>query len=119
MIAEHSRIFGEGVLESIGTDKGYYSATNTKAAVTTEIAEIGIQCPKNAKLKGEPNKELAKKLGNRRTGIEPLIGHAKRMGLAKSSMKSDNATLASGYRSILAFNLKQFSRKLMVGGVLG
>jgi len=45
-------------------------------------------------------------------GIEALIGHVKSFGLRKSTMKSDRGVLASGYRSVLAFNLHQLSRKL-------
>ena len=53
-----------------------------------------------------------KELFNRRAGVEPLIGHAKRFGLGKSKMRSDEATLASGYRSVTGFNLHQLMRKL-------
>jgi hypothetical protein len=55
--------------------------------------------------------ELQEILRNRRAGIEPLIGHIKRGGqLGKSKMKSDQATLAAGYGSVLGFNLRQMIR---------
>jgi len=112
MIAEHARIFGGGVLDSIGTDKGYYSRKNIRAAVDAQIAEIGIQSPVSVKAQGAIDLMRVKKLRDRRAGIEPLIGHAKRLGLGRSRMKSDSATLAAGYRSILGFNLNQLSRFL-------
>jgi transposase, IS5 family len=109
MITEHARLFGAGCLASLGTDKGYYSAGNVQAAFSTEIFEVGIQCPSNVKHIGLGNKVMAKTLKDRRAGIEPLIGHMKQMGLRKSRMKSDTATLASGYRCVLGFNLRQLS----------
>lgn len=52
--------------------------------------------------------DLLEDLHNRRSGIEPLIGHVKQGGqLGRSRMKSDAATLAAGYGSILGFNLRQ------------
>ena len=62
--------------------------------------------------KGSGRSPRTKELFNRRAGVEPLIGHAKRFGLGKSMMKSDEATLASGYRSVTGFNLHQLMRNL-------
>ena len=75
--------------------------------------EIGIQRPGNIK-KAHPkplSEESQEKLANRRSGIEPLIGHAKQKGqLGRSRMKSDKSIESSGYTSILGFNLRQFIR---------
>lgn len=109
MIGEHARLFGEGVLKSIGTDKGYYSSRNLRSAFSADICEVGIQCPGSVKAKGRIDEAAVKTLRDRRAGIEPLIGHAKKMGLGRSRMKSDTATLASGYRCVLGFNLRQLA----------
>jgi len=111
MIEEHAFIFGAGRLDSIGADKGYYSHKNVLGAFERGVTEIGLQKPgvTDSALSLE-HEMMAKRLRDRRAGIEPLIGHAKRFGLAKSRMKSDMATLASGYRSILGFNLRQIER---------
>ena len=109
-IAEHATIFGPGVLQEVGTDKGYYSATNLRQVQQAGINTDGIQRP--AKVKDHPPEEIARPLRNRRAGIEPLIGHAKAVGLGKSKMKSDRTTLAAGYRAVLGFNLHQFLRHL-------
>lgn len=113
-IKEHIRIFGTGQLNSLGTDKGYYSKSNVAAAAKLGISEIGIQCPGNTKVNSKmQDPELARRLRDRRAGIEPLIGHIKQMGLSRSRMKSDRATLASGYRSVLAFNIRQIERHIL------
>ena len=107
MVDEHENIFGEGVLESVATDKGYYSKKNEKILLE-KIPEVGIQIPGNVK----EQRTIDQGLKNRRAGIEPLIGHVKNFGLRKSRMKSDETTLAAGYRSVLGFNLHQFMRHL-------
>mgnify|MGYP001609911145 CR=1 FL=1 len=107
MVEEHENIFGEGILKSLGTDKGYYSKEN-KINLQKKIEELGIQIPCNVR----EQHIIDQKLKDRRAGIEPLIGHIKDFGLRKSKMKSDKATLSSGYRSILGFNLHQFMRYL-------
>jgi len=84
-----------------------------KTTKSAEIAEVGIQCPGNVKPKGRTNETLARNLQERRAGIEPLIGHVKQMGLKRSRMKSDTTTLASGYRCVLGFNLRQLSNHQM------
>ena len=109
VIMEHCAMF-ETPLDSVTTDKGYYSQANIKFVEIITGNGDGIQRPSNVKNQVEaPQKE---ELFNRRAGVEPLIGHAKRFGLGKSRMKSDEATLASGYRSVTGFNLHQLVRKL-------
>jgi len=107
MVKEHEIIFGKGVLDSLGTDKGYFSKANIET-LQNIIPHLGIQIPGNVKLR----QSIPQELKDRRAGIEPLIGHAKNFGLAKSKAKSDRTTLASGYRSILGFNLHQLTRYL-------
>jgi len=111
VIKEHGELFGSKVLQSVGTDKGYYSQQNIKAISAMGINTQGIQRPANIKKK--PSGEEVRQLRNRRAGIEPLIGHVKDFGLRKSKMKSDAATLSSGYRSVMGFNLHQLKRHLM------
>ena len=103
-------IFGEDVLDSVAADKGYWTSKNKRALTDLGIPAIGLAKP--GKL-GEEATDLSLKelLHNRRAGIEPLIGHIKRGGqLGKSRMKSDAATLAAGYGSVLGFNLRQVVR---------
>ena len=113
VIEEHRKIFGTDVLKEVGTDKGYYSNTNIRQINTRSINSDGIQRPVN--IKAQPPSEVVEVLRDRRAGIEPLIGHAKAYGLRKSKMKSDRATLASGYRSVLGFNLNQLTQYLKAG----
>lgn len=110
MVANHSQIFGQRVLQQIGTDKGYYSSRQIQNVSLMGINTDGVQRP--ARIKGGPLKDVVLPLANRRAGIEPLIGHAKLFGLAKSKMKSDRATHSSVYRCVMAFNLHQFVRHL-------
>ena len=57
------------------------------------------------------NEAKKEQLRDRRAGIEPLIGHTKHGGqLGRSRMKSDQATLAAGYGSVLGMNLRQLIR---------
>ena len=109
MLEEHEKLFDQEVIESVATDKGYYSSKNVKAAQKKGIKAVGIQQPEN--IKKSPLKlseETTEMLYNRRSGIEPLIGHIKQGGqLGRSRMKSDETTKASGDSSVLAFNLRQ------------
>lgn len=107
-VKEHENIFGENSLFSITTDKKYYTKENIKFLQQKEIEEIGVQFPYNIK----DQYYISEELKNRRAGIEPLIGHVKNFGLRKSKMKSDETTLAYGYRAILGFDLHQFMRYL-------
>lgn len=112
MVAEHAALFGEGTLKSASADKGYWMAKNQRELARRGVKEIGLQRPSNIKSRaGLPNKEIQEQLRDRRAGIEPLIGHAKHGGqLGKSRMKSDAATLAAGYGSVLGLNLRQLIR---------
>ena len=113
ILMEHQNIFGEGVLKSVTTDKGYYSHENVKYVERITGDADGIQRPVNVKNQVEGHRK--EELFNRRAGVEPLIGHAKQYGLRRSRMKSDKATLSSGYRSITGFNLQQLIRRLESG----
>lgn len=54
---------------------------------------------------------------DRRSGIEPLIGHTKHGGqMGRSRMRSDETTKSAGYAAVLGFNLRQLTRYVM-GGV--
>ncbi|MBN1980094.1 MAG: hypothetical protein JW795_01075, partial [Chitinivibrionales bacterium] len=81
IVQEHEALFEEKILTSIGTDKGYYSKANVKALREKKITQIGIQIPGNVK----NQYHIPEKIKNRRAGIEPLIGHVKKFGLAKSN----------------------------------
>jgi hypothetical protein len=111
MLEKHEEIFGPNSLESLATDRGYYSSKNIKLARKNGIAKIGIQKP------GPIGQETGQQevLRRRRAGIEPLIGHAKRFGLGKSKMKVDKNTHGSGFTSMMGFNLSQLERKLKQG----
>jgi len=113
MMKEHEQTFGTVDINSVGTDKGYYSNKNEKMLVKRGVEEIGIQRPANIR-KNPPkpiSKECEEKLNNRRSGIEPLIGHVKQGGqMGRSRMKSDTTIEASGYTSVLGFNLRQLIR---------
>lgn len=107
IVKEHEKVFGKNVLNSLATDKGYYWKENIKA-LQNKIPELAIQIPGHVKAQTTISQELK----DRRAGIEPLIGHIKKFGLGKSNAKSDQTTLASGYRSVLGFNLHQMVRCL-------
>jgi transposase, IS5 family len=110
LLEEHVKVFGNIVIGSVAADKGYWSMENRKKLLTQGITPTGLQQPYTVKLAIEDT-SLQEHLQNRRAGIEPLIGHAKHGGqLGKSRMKSDAATLAAGYGSVLAFNLRQIIR---------
>jgi len=111
-IEEHAKIFGGKKIASIATDKGYYSKKNIKTAQKSGIKEVGIQQPGNSKAKlSNSQAALQEVLKDRRAGIEPLIGHVKQGGqLGRSRMKSDTATKAAAYGSVLGFNLRQMIR---------
>lgn len=117
LLDEHAALFGQGRLKSASTDKGYWSAKNNREMGMRGVQENGMQYPANTKGRLE-NSNLAsqERLRNRRAGIEPLIGHAKQGGqLGRSRMKSDQATLAAGYGSVLGFNLRQLVNRQRTG----
>lgn len=110
MVENHIQIFGQGWLEEIGTDKGYYTRKNIKTISTMGINTDGVQRP--ITVESRPPDEISQPLRDRRAGIEPLISHLKSFGLGKSKMKSDDATHASVYSCTLGFNLHQILRNL-------
>jgi hypothetical protein len=110
LIKEHAKIFGNGLLSTVAADKGYWKEKNRKYLKDMGIPTLGLQRPASVNQEKEDTL-LLEHLHNRRAGIEPLIGHIKHGGqLGKSRMKSDTATLAAGYGSVLAFNLRQMIR---------
>jgi transposase, IS5 family len=116
MIAAHQGLFGQGVLQSFGTDKGYYSRTNNNyLRAVAGLEECGLQQPGlDIGSLTESEAETRACLADRRAGIEPLIGHAKQGGqLGQSRMKTDDTTLAAGYSAIGGFNLRQLIRHLL------
>ena len=116
MIEPHQGLFGQGVLQSFGTDKGYYSQANHDYLCAVKgLKEFGLQQPglDIGSLAGR-EAEVRARLADRRAGIEPLIGHAKQGGqLGQSRMKTDDTTLAAGYSAIGGFNLRQLLRHLL------
>jgi len=110
LLEEHQDIFGQGVLETVATDKGYWTKKNKTVLKNLGVTTAGFAKPGKQSLENTDS-ALKEHLHNRRAGIEPLIGHIKRGGqLGKSRMKSDAATLAAGYGSVLGFNLRQLIR---------
>src|SRR5215510_2899626 len=116
MIVEHQELFGDEILTSCGTDKGYYSRANHKYLRSVEgLKEFCLQQPGlDTSTLSESDAATYTRLVDRRAGIEPLIGHAKHGGqLGQSRMKTDDTTLAAGYGAIGGFNLRQFIRHLL------
>ena len=110
LIEEHVNLFGNGALKTAAADKGYWRMKNRKELITRGIYPGGLQKPSPVKVQ-DIDLKLQEHLRNRRAGIEPLIGHVKHGGqLGRSRMKSDQATLAAGYGSVLALNLRQLIR---------
>ncbi|MFO2971141.1 transposase [Legionella pneumophila serogroup 10] len=115
MVVQHINLF-QAPIDSIGTDKGYYSKENEKLALDFGVKAVAIQRP-NRKLNDAPvnpiSQEQLEALENRRAGIEPIIGHLKKYWqMGRSRMKSDQTTESSGYASMLGFNLRQMIRYL-------
>jgi transposase, IS5 family len=113
VIEEHQKIFEDIQIDSVSTDKGYYSKTNEKFLAKKGVNEIGIQRPCNIKKPRQKalSKNREEELINRRSGIEPLIGHIKQKGqLGRSRMKSDRTAESSGYAAVLGFNMRQLIR---------
>jgi hypothetical protein len=113
MFNEHQKTFDNESVHSFTTDKGYFSKANEKFLDNNGVEDIAIQRPHNIKKPAIKSltKEKEQLLSNRRSGIEPLIGHAKHGGqLGRSRMKSDETIEASGFTAILGFNLRQLIR---------
>ncbi len=113
MLKTHAETFDGKTLDSVATDKGYYSRKNEKLMLQHGVKEIGIQRPNNIKIERvfPLSKKRQEALVDRRAGVEPLIGDAKnRSQLGRSRMKSDRTIEASGFASVLGFNLRQLIR---------
>ena len=102
-------------LQSIATDKGYYSFDNERRLETAGVKDIYLPRPNrtlNAPLEKTPG-PIRQLLHDRRAGIEPLIGHTKQGGqMGRSRMKSDETTKSAGYASVFGFNARQLTRYL-------
>lgn len=108
IIRLHSKLFGDGVLQSFTGDKGYYSTVNTEALTAAQVEDFHLGYEYQ-----DQSQEDYRRLYGRRAGMEPIIGHIKQGGqLAKSRMKSDCATLAAGYASVCGFNLRQLMKSV-------
>src|SRR5262249_27605669 len=108
MIEAHQSLFGQGVLQSFGADKIYYNQDNNDYLCAVKgLKQFGLQQPGlDMGSLAESEAEIRARLADRRTGIEPFIGHAKQGGqLGQSWMKTDDTTLAAGYSAIGGFNL--------------
>jgi len=116
MITLHQNLFPDISTLSVATDKGYYSKNNATYLNVITGSDRGLQKPGNVTVSqdGKNDNEELERLINRRSGIEPLIGHAKQGGqLGKSRMKYDRTTESAGYCAILGFNGRQLIRCLM------
>src|SRR5215467_14290262 len=104
------------MLQSFGTDKGYYSQANHDyLGAVAGLKELGLQPPGlDIGSLAESEAETHTRLADRRAGIAPLIGHSKQGGqLGQSRMKTDDTTLAAGYSAVGGFNLRQLIRHLL------
>ena len=113
IINEHEKIFNNVKINSVSTDKGYYSKKNEKLLSKKNVVDIAIQRPHNIKKSRikSLSKEREEELVNRRSGIEPLIGHIKQGGqLGRSRMQSDRGIECSGYTAVMGFNMRQLIR---------
>ncbi len=115
MVALHQNLFGQGTLQSIATDKGYYSFDNERRFQAAGVKDIYLPRPNrtlNAPLEKTPG-PIRQLLHDRRAGIEPLIGHTKQGGqMGRSRIKSDETTKSAGYASVFCFNARQLTRYL-------
>jgi len=91
---------------TIAADRGYWSECNINAVDSLGISQQGLH-PKGKQSWRVTDPDLVEKLINRRAGIEPIIGHLKRLGLGKSRMRTDRGTRAEGARSFIAFNIRK------------
>jgi IS5 family transposase len=93
-------------VETFAADRGYYSKKNFDTLDALGISEQGIH-PKGKASWRITDSDYAINLINRRAGIEPIIGHLKKLGLGKSKMKTDTGTRAEGAQSFIAFNIRK------------
>lgn len=96
---------------SVTGDQGFWSDSNIVSCLEAEVEEIGIHPRGNVNWLVDD--EDIERLRNRRASTEGIIGHVKMRGMGKSKMKSDNATLLEGQRSILSLNLSRFTKDLI------
>jgi transposase, IS5 family len=116
MIRAHQKVCGQDVWASCGMDQGYDSPANHQYWQSLAgLKEFCLQQPGlDISRRGEDAAETYRRLVNRRSGLEPLIGHATQGGqLGQSRMKTDETTLAAGYGAIGGFNLRQLIRHLL------
>jgi hypothetical protein len=108
MLEEHGKLFPKVDIIDLATDKGYFSKANEDAAEEVLRGEGNLHL--GYQYEDTPD-DIDTRLKDHRAGLEAVIGHIKQGGqLKKSRMKSDTATLAAGYGSILGFNLRQLIR---------
>ncbi len=96
----------DDIPETVAADRGYCSDDNFNTIESLGISEQGIH-PKGKKPWRITDSERATEFINRRAGIEPIIGHLKKLGLGKSQMKTDIGTRAEGARSFISFNIRK------------
>lgn len=96
----------ECTVETVAADRGYSSEANFNTLDALGILEQGIH-PKGKAPWRITDSDYAIDLINRRAGIEPIIGHLKKLGLGKSKMSTDIGTRAEGARSFIAFNIRK------------
>ena len=88
MLGEHAALFGDGVLQSVSADKGYWQGKNYQELQRRGVVEIGLLSPSNIKRRaGVMREDIQKRLRDRRAGIEPLIGRVKHGGQLVSGAK--------------------------------
>ena len=103
----HSKNF-ERMPKTYGADRGMWGQPNLELCLSAGIDKIAIQ--PRGRAKALVSRRDLQTLSNRRIAVEARISHLKRRGLGKSRMKSDAATLAAGYGSVLGFNVRQIIR---------
>lgn len=113
MVEEHQRLFGEKKLKSGSWDKGYYKNSNKNYLDKLgSLKDFALQKPGQViEAISKEKQEEYLRLVDRRSGVEPCIGHIKNGGqLKRSRMKSDESTLAAGYGAVTGYNLRMLIR---------
>ena len=115
MLREHLQLF-QTLLQSIATDKAYYSKNNEQFLLSLGVESVGLM-RSNRKYNDAPDNPISierqQALADRRSGIEPIIGHLKRYWqMGRSRMKSGSSTESSGFCAMLGFNMRQMMRYL-------
>lgn len=108
MVRGHLNTFQTPILSAV-MDKGYYSKANEKFLLDFKIEDVALQRPIRKFTNAPPNPitpERLEALAHRRSGIEPIISHLKRLWqMGRSRMKLDRSTESSGFCAMLGFNL--------------